>query len=432
MRPGGRLTAAIEVLGDILERHRPAADALADWGKAHRFAGSGDRAAIGNLVYDALRLRLSTAHRMGRDTPRALAIGVAASAWAMAPEAVLDLMTGLDHSPDPAGEDERHGVLGGAEMSDAAEHVRADVPDWLWPAFSASLGDAAVAEGAALSTRAPVDIRVNLLKAAREKVEKALGPFGAVPTPLSPVGLRIRPAEGTGRTANVQAETAFQKGQFEIQDEGSQIAALIAGAAHASSGQVLDLCAGGGGKSLALAAQKGNRGQVFATDADRHRLAPIHERLKRAGARNVQVRPARAGALDDLEGRMDLVLIDAPCTGTGVWRRKPDAKWRLKPEALARRLAEQDAVLAEGARFVRPGGRLCYVTCSLLEAENGERIAQFLKGHTGFRPLAMAPLWQAALGADAPFPGTAEAVNLLLTPARTKTDGFFVAVIERM
>ena len=213
------------------------------------------------------------------------------------------------------------------------------------------------------------------LKADRPKVLKALARFGATETPFSPDGVRIAATEGEGRHPNVQNEPAFQKGWFEVQDEGSQIAALMVGARPGE--QVLDLCAGAGGKTLALASAMANKGQVFATDSDRARLAPIFERLKRAGARNVQVREAGA-PLDDLAGRMDAVLIDAPCTGTGVWRRRPDAKWKLTDQALALRLGEQAALLADAARYVKPGGRLVYVTCSLLPDENADQVAAFL------------------------------------------------------
>jgi 16S rRNA (cytosine967-C5)-methyltransferase len=241
--------------------------------------------------------------------------------------------------------------------------------------------------------------------------------------------LRIAPVEGARRHPNVQAEEAFQRGRFEIQDEGSQLCALLVGTKPGE--QVLDFCAGAGGKTLALAARMENRGQIFAFDADRNRLAPIYDRLKRAGARNVQVRAPAPGALDDLVGRMDRVLVDAPCTGTGVWRRRPDAKWRVTPEALAKRIGEQDHVLAEAARYVRPGGVLAYATCSLLPPENGERIAAFLAAHADFSPAPMKEAWSAALPqVEAPAPAIGEAA-MLLSPRRTGTDGFFLALLRR-
>ena len=178
------------------------------------------------------------------------------------------------------------------------------------------------------------------------------------------------------------------EGLVEIQDEGSQLAALLSGAdAGAKSGEtVVDLCAGGGGKTLALAALMGNSGRIYATDTDIRRLAPIHARLERAGARNVEVRTPRGDAelLGDIAGTVDLVLIDAPCTGVGAWRRNPDAKWRVRPGALEQRIKAQDAVLDRAAALVRPGGRIAYITCSLLDEENGARVRAFLAGHPDF------------------------------------------------
>ena len=428
MIPGGRLSAAIEVLGSILTHHRPAAEALADWGKTHRFAGSGDRAAIGNLVYDALRRRLSTAARMGADTPRALVLGTAGASWGLTADAVAALCSGTGHDPAPLLYIESE-ALNRTLPAEAPDHVRADVPDWLWPSFTTAFGSQAVAEGETLSRRAPLDLRVNALKAGRDKVLKALEAFGAVATPLSPWGIRIAAPQGGGRTPNVHAEAGFQKGWFEVQDEGSQVAALIAAAAAGPGAQVLDLCAGGGGKTLALSAALANKGQIFAYDSDRARLAPIHDRLKRAGARNVQVLPTRGPALEPLVGRMDCVVIDAPCTGTGVWRRRPEAKWKLKPEALERRIAEQRSILAEGIPLLKPGGRLVYITCSLLPAENAEQIAWALANHAGLKVEPIGALARSALGEASGSLTIDSGPGATLRPSETHTDGFFVAVL---
>jgi 16S rRNA (cytosine967-C5)-methyltransferase len=194
---------------------------------------------------------------------------------------------------------------------------------------------------------------------------------------------------------------------------------------------VLDLCAGAGGKSLAMAAGMSGKGRLVATDGDRARLAPIFDRVKRAAAHNVEVR--RAGAdLNDLAGRMDVVLVDAPCTGSGTWRRRPDAKWRLTERALANRIAEQDAILAEAARYPKPGGRLVYVTCSVLPDENEDRIAAFLAAHPEF---AVVPPVEAIAAADV-LPSVAQAAlltdhGIVLSPRRTATDGFFISVLRR-
>jgi 16S rRNA (cytosine967-C5)-methyltransferase len=428
MRPGARISAAIEVLTEVTDRHRPVSLALADWGKAHRFAGSGDRAAIGNLVYDALRRRSSLAQAMGDDTPRAICLGAAPSTFAVSPEAVADLCTGDDHAPPPLTDRERQGLL--APTGDAPPHVQADVPEWLWPAFVSQFADRAVAEGQAFTHRAPADLRVNTLKSTRERVMKSLASFHPVETPLSPLGVRIPPVEGPGRTPNLQAEAAFQAGWFEVQDEGSQLAALLTGASPRQ--QLLDLCAGAGGKTLAMAAAMHNTGQVYAYDDDRERLKAIHERMKRAATRNIQVLRARDRAgLEALGDRFDVVLVDAPCTGTGVWRRRPEAKWRLKPNNVESRLQEQRAVLDTAAAHVKSGGRLVYVTCSILPEENRGQVQAFLDRHAGFRVLPFAEVWRATVGSEPPASADGSDETLLLTPASHGTDGFFVAVIER-
>jgi len=429
MTPAARASAAIEVLADIDQRKRPASEALKDWGLGHRFAGSGDRAAIGNLVFDCLRTRLSAAYAMGEDSPRALVLRTLVSSWGMTPDQVAALCDGSRFAPAPLSAAERDG-LAGALPTDAPAHIRGDYPDWLASAFGQAFGDRAAEEGAALSARAPVDLRVNTLKAGRDKALKSLSRFAPAPTPYSRVGVRIAPREGAARSPHVEAEAGHGKGWFEVQDEGSQVASLLTGAAPRQ--QVIDLCAGAGGKTLALAALMENTGQLYAYDADRLRLRPIFERLKRAGARNVQVLPAgEPETLRPLEGKMDLVVIDAPCTGSGVWRRRPDAKWRLSPEMLAARVDEQRSVLDQGAALVKPGGRLAYITCSVLPGENREQVAAFLERHADFKIVPWRELWEAAVPVAPPPSADDSDETLLMTPLSHGTDGFFVAVVER-
>jgi 16S rRNA (cytosine967-C5)-methyltransferase len=428
MRPGAQIAAAIELLDEVLNRHRPAANALADWGKSHRFAGSGDRAAIGNLLYDALRRKRSLAAQMESDTPRDIVLAAAAHALGLSPEAVAASADGSPHAVAALTEAEQAGLA--RELpADAPAAVRGDFPDWLEPSFERAFGAAAADEGAALALRAPVDLRVNGLKTDRDKVLKALARFAPTPTPYSPVGLRLSAPHGPGRTPNVEAEAGHGKGWYEVQDEGSQIAALMAGVGPRM--QVLDLCAGGGGKTLAFAALMRNTGQVYAYDDDAHRLRPIFERLRRAGARNVQVLLAGdAAALNALGARFDVVFIDAPCTGTGAWRRRPDAKWRLKPANLAQRQEEQRALLELAGPLVKPGGRLAYVTCSVLPEENVGQIAWFSERHPEFTAVPWRESWAAGVGGEPPESACGEQA-LLLTPARHGTDGFFIAVLKR-
>jgi 16S rRNA (cytosine967-C5)-methyltransferase len=419
MRLPGRLAAAIQILSDIEARKRPASEALKDWGASNRIAGSGDRAAIGNLVFDALRKRFSHAARMEDDSARAALLAVLRHDWAMSAEEIAAACDPLAHGPE---------ALSGAERAalarelfepspDAPDWTRADVPEWLWPYWSRVFGADAVAEGQAMAQRAPVDLRVNTLKADRDKALKALSGFGAAATPHAATGLRIPASIGAARSPHVEADAAYLKGWVEIQDEASQIAVALAGAEPGM--QVADVCAGAGGKTLALAAALDNKGQVHAYDRDKHRLAPIYERVKRAGARNVQIHGPGAG-LDDLREKMDLVFVDAPCTGTGVWRRKPDSKLRLRPSALEQRQRDQAEALAFGAALVKPGGRLVYATCSVLAEENEDAVGAFLGSGEGWRRAALTGHAFVRDGGD-----------LLLSPKRSCTDGFFLAAIER-
>ena len=427
MRLGGRLAAAIEVLDDIERRHRPAAEALKDWGLSHRFAGAGDRAAIGNIVYDALRRKRSAGWLLDADTPRALGFGALLLEWRQTPQALNDALEGDRFAPPPLDEGECKAIAS-RQIEAAPDAVRADCPDWCAPLLEQAFGKDWVAEGSALSTRPPLDLRVNALKADRARVLSELSGMSAAATELAPHGIRIPPIDGSGRHPNVQAEPAFQKGWFEVQDEGSQIAAELAGAARGM--QVLDYCAGAGGKTLALSAAMENRGQVFAHDSEKARLAPIFDRIRRSDNRNIQVL-SKVQELSGLEGQMDVVLVDAPCTGSGTWRRRPDAKWRLTQKQLDVRIAEQATILDRAKAYVKPGGRLVYVTCSVFDAENGDQIDAFLARAGGFSAVDHHALWEGR------FPGKSDAVRIdgrrgvSLSPLRTGADGFFVATVIR-
>jgi 16S rRNA (cytosine967-C5)-methyltransferase len=306
--------------------------------------------------------------------------------------------------------------------------VQGDFPEWLSASLQSVFGDDLAAEMAAMASRAPVDLRVNSLKALRPKLVDMLAHLGVETAPIAPFGLRIRPS-AEGKAPSLQSEPAFLKGLIEIQDEGSQIVAALSGAKPGE--QVLDLCAGGGGKTLALAAMMNNRGQLYAADSDKRRLAPIHERIERAGVRNVQVRTPRGSAmmLDDLTGRMDLVLIDAPCTGTGTWRRNPDAKWRIRPGSLEERLKEQSEILENAASYLKPGGRLVYITCSILNEENDDQIEKLLAREPALAIVAIDPV-AANIGLTEKN-SRKTSYGILLTPHRTATDGFYCAMVHR-
>lgn len=426
MRLGGRLGAAIEVLDDIETRHRPAADAMRDWGLSHRFAGSGDRAAVGNLVYDALRRRHAAAWLLDDDSPRALILGSFLLENRLNVAALEEALAGDPFAPAQLSERERE-ALAGRKDNPMPDTVRANVPEWCLPLLKQVFGEAWVEECAALCDRPPLDLRANTLKGTRDRVVKALARHGAEPTRIAPQGVRIPPIEGYGRHPSLQGTEAFQRGWFEVQDEGSQIVAELAGAE--SGMQVLDYCAGAGGKTLACSARMQNRGQIFAFDADPQRLMPIHERIRRAGCRNVQIVFSQE-RLVGMEGQFDLVLVDAPCTGSGTWRRRPDAKWRLSAQRLETRVADQSAILDAVSPLVKPGGVIAYITCSIFEEENGRQVEAFLRRNPAFELADHDALWRARFP-HASVPVRISANGITLTPATTDTDGFFFAMLGR-
>jgi len=427
MRLGGRLAGAIEVLADIEARRRPVADALKDWGLAHRFAGSGDRAAIGNIVYDALRMKLSHAWLMDDDSATALGYAVMLRQWGKTPEQLAQEFDGDKFAPPPLSEDSIN-ALKSRSLVDAPLYIQGDIPEWVQPSLEAAFADDWLRQAKALNERPTLDLRANTLKANRDKVLKALEETGAVATRIARQGIRIPAGEGPSRLPNVTAELSFQKGWFEVQDEGSQIVADLAGATEGE--QILDYCAGGGGKTLAMAASMNNKGQVHAFDADRKRLAPIIERLKRAGTRNVQVHDRPAG-LNAFRDKFDRVLVDAPCTGTGTWRRRPDTKWRLTQRNLEERVGQQAEALDQAKAFVRPGGELLYVTCSVLPEENERQVRRFCAENPEFFITSALDRWTKTFGPAATKPHSADGETVTLTPATTDTDGFFFCAMTR-
>ncbi len=415
MRDGGRIAAAILVLDDMEVGHRPTKQALKRWSDGARYAGAKDRAFVSGLALDVLRRRRSLAWRMGAETNRARVLGVLKLDWGWSDERVAAAF-GEDHGPGALTEAE---AAPPRDLAGAPAAVAADYADWLDPHMTRVFGDDRAAEGAALAQRAPVDLRANTLKAGRDKVLSELEPIGAQAVDLLPNAVRLPAPDPAIRAPAAETFPAFARGWFEVQDVGSQIAAACAG--EIKGLQVLDFCAGGGGKTLALAAAMGNTGQIWAYDSDARRMTDLIPRAERAGVRNLQVRsPTERDPLRELAGTMDVVFVDAPCTGSGTWRRHPDAKWRLSAQQLERRMDEQDAVLDQAATFLKPDGRLIYVTCSLFAEENEDRVEAFMARTPGF---AVRP---------PPFEQFATPQGYLrLTPRSAGTDGFFAAVLER-
>jgi 16S rRNA (cytosine967-C5)-methyltransferase len=368
---------------------------------------------------------------MDADTPRARVLGMLRLERGMDTEAISNLCHGERFAPEPLSEAERS-ALTSRTLDGAPPHIAGDYPEWLDAPLAAVFGADRVAEATAMASRAPLDLRVNTLKAKREKVHASLKHLGAQETPWSPIGLRIE-LGADARNPGIHAEEDFIKGAVEVQDEGSQLAAMFSAAKPGE--QVIDLCAGAGGKTLALAAMMQGKGRLIATDHDKRQLAPIYERLSRAGVHNADVRAPKGDTdpLADIRASADLVLIDAPCTGTGTWRRNPDAKWRMRPGALEVRLKDQAEVLDRAAALVKPGGRIAYVTCSVLRSENGDQIRSFLSRHPEFsiQPLneTASVLWDKA--EDFENAALKSAEGWLMTPRRTGTDGFFVSVLKK-
>ena len=388
MTPAARVQAAIEILDEVTEAARSAGAAadtlIARYFKTRRYAGSKDRRAVRELVYRAIR-------RSGErpESGRAAMLGVAQDDTEL-----LALFDGSPHGPVPVAGDEP--VASGAAA-----------PEWLSGRFDPLIDES---ELCALLTRAPLDLRANRLRGSREEALAALP--DAEPTGLSPLGIRL--PEGFA----VDTTSAWQSGLVEIQDEGSQLLALACGASP--DGLVVDLCAGAGGKTLALAAEMANRGRLIACDTDRGRLSRMPPRLARAGVSIVETHLLNPNCelemLETFRGQADLVLVDAPCSGTGTWRRNPETRWRLTPERLKRLVALQAHVLDVAAELVRPGGILVYAVCSLLAEEGRGQTESFGRRRSGLVSEAL------------PMPGGRQAgMGRILTPAHDETDGFYVA-----
>jgi 16S rRNA (cytosine967-C5)-methyltransferase len=426
MTPAARLEAAIALLEAVEAAPGRPADAVAnDFFRERRFIGSGDRRAVSDRVWRVLRSRRRLTWWVPKAVPRMLvAASLLTEGWTLA--GVAETFSGDRFAPAGLERNEYNALRRvegqGLDHPEMPEAVRFELPDWLYPRMLARFGADLPAEMAALGLAAPLDLRVNLLKGTREDALAALAAEGweARPTALSPWGLRI-----DGRRP-VTSGPAFQSGLVEIQDEGSQLIAALTGALPGM--RVADWCAGAGGKTLALAAMMGNRGQIVACDVSASRLEGAVRRLRRAGVNNVErhlVIPGDKWA-KRRAGAFDRVLIDAPCTGTGTWRRNPDARHRLTEQDLLELTRKQSSILDAAQALVRSGGRLVYATCSLLQEENEGQVSAFLIRHPDFVLLPLARAW--------PFEGRSPEGSeemLSLTPGRHGTDGFFAAVLER-
>ncbi|WP_298499453.1 RsmB/NOP family class I SAM-dependent RNA methyltransferase [uncultured Maritimibacter sp.] len=359
MTPAARQAAAIGILDDWLAGGAPER-LLTNWARGNRYAGSGDRAAVRDIVYDAIRCRLSFAALGGADTGRGLVLGGLRAAG-RDPDAVF---TGERFAPAPLTEAERAGETA---LADLAEHVALDLPLWLLPDLRQSLGDDLSAVARDLRSRAPVFLRVHRQRTTREEAQAALAAEGIVTAPHDLADTALEVTEGARR---IRTSLTFTEGLVELQDAASQAVVLAAGVTPGA--RVLDYCAGGGGKALAFAAEGAT---VTAHDIDAARMGDIPERARRAKSTVRIVQPGQ------VEGTFDLVFVDAPCSGSGSWRRAPQGKWLLTRDDLDRLARVQSDILDRAVAHVAPGGRLAYATCSLLDAENRDQVDAFLARH---------------------------------------------------
>lgn len=406
------------------------------WGTANRYAGSKDRRAIADRVYKVLRARGRLSWIMGgREDGRALVIGSLHALDGLSVEEIEALHAGDGYGPRPLSKQERSRITGG--QGELPGWVAAGLPEFVVEDFKATFGERWTDEAHALmAPRAPIDLRVNDAKATLDEVEAELKAAGleVSRTPWSTLGLRV-PSEPP---PNIQALDGFKAGKFEIQDEGSQVVCWLAGAQPGTT--VVDYCAGGGGKTLGLAQAMGgpgsqNGGKLIAADVVNKRLENIRPRLKRAGVEaDLVLIGQNGGGLEAVNGQADLVFVDAPCSGSGTWRRRPEDAWRLTAEEVDKVHALQVRILGQAGKLVKPGGRLVYVTCSMLARENEASADAFEAANPDFRPVPVADVLSAPQLTDAArarFAQLASGARLRLSPASADTDGFFAAVYER-
>ncbi|MCU0969271.1 MAG: RsmB/NOP family class I SAM-dependent RNA methyltransferase [Rubrivivax sp.] len=419
MHPNALLDLATELMRAVLRLEHPADAVVSEFFRRHRALGQRERHALAETVYALLRRRLLYAH-LAQGGGGALERRLAILAW-QGPPAILRSALGPQEAAWLAQVD-------ATDREALPEKLRHNLPDWLAGALRTQLGDGFWPLVNALDRPAPLDLRVNVLRMKREQARDALAAAGieAVPTPYSPWGLRIE-----GKPALNRLEL-FTSGAIEVQDEGSQLLALLLDPHRGE--MVVDFCAGAGGKTLALGAAMRSTGRLYAFDVSGHRLAALKPRLARSGLSNVhpvQIAHERDERVKRLAGKIDRVLVDAPCSGLGTLRRNPDLKWRQSPASVAEMQARQGAILAAAARLLRPGGRLVYATCSLLAAENEEVVQPFETVAGGaFERSPVAPLLESLGVQDAV--SLAEGDFLRLWPHRHGTDGFFAAVWRRV
>lgn len=433
MTPAARLATIIAALTEIRETPKPADVVLSKFFRARRFIGAKDRGAMATAVYRILRCEARLEWWLWRTqveaTPRAFVLADTLLNEQTTVDELNSLCNGGQYAP-PRLDKHEHDMalqmegqpLNHAEMPD---YVRYECPEWIWPKLEETFGAELPTLLAAMQEPAALDLRVNTLKADKATLLRELQAVGwkVEETKFSPHGLRLH-----GRP-NLNSHPALQNGLMEIQDEGSQLIALVADTKPGM--RVLDFCAGAGGKTLAMAASMANKGRIIACDILESRLKRGSLRFRRAGAHNIDIQPLKNETdpwLKRHKDSFDRVLVDAPCSGTGTWRRNPEARWRQLGPDMEKLLATQASILASAARLVKPGGRLIYATCSILPDENQQQVDNFLTAHPEFTRLNVSDEWASWVD-DRPCPVTG--TDLSLNPATHNTDGFYAAVLVR-
>lgn len=438
MTPGARIQAAIELVDQILsawlsQKRIPADKMLQSYFTSHRYIGSKDRGQVSELVYWVLRHKAALEWWLDRTNQRLHGRSYVLAALVLRkeynPTSILSLAKDSQYSPPPLNEDEmkmvetlvRHDI----HHPDMPDHVRLNYPEWMDSVLTEAFGDKKEAALLAMNEQASTDLRVNTIKTTRETLMAELNRegFACTATETSPVGIRLE------KRGPIFTSETFKKGWFEVQDEGSQMVAQLV---DAQPGQrVIDFCAGAGGKTLALAAQMKNKGRILAFDTSEKRLAQLTPRIRRAAVDNVQthiISSENDAYIKRHKQTADRVLVDAPCSGSGTWRRNPDLKWRFTQQDLDEVTALQQSILQSALRLVKPGGRLIYATCSVLKEENEKQIAEVLKTVNNFKVVCAQKIWDKNAVSDEPDTNPS---YLSLTPHEDGVDGFFAAVLVR-
>ena len=429
MKLASQIQSSIEILEQILNRHRTVPSVMKEWGVNNRYAGVKDRATITNILNASLRRKISSSYIMSDDSPRAILIGTLINEFQFDINTLYDLFNNEKHAPMSLSDEEVLKVKEANEkLKNSEKWIKNDLPEWAASEYEKTFDINQDEQLQHLSNMPDLDIRVNSIKTNISKVEGELQKFLAIKTHHSPYGLRFKATGLSHKYPNLEKTLAYSKGHIEIQNEGSQIASILSGVIPGQ--QVLDYCAGHGGKAVVLSMLMNNTGQIFLHDIDESRLSNVPSRMRRLGIKNYQIKVN----LENVQNSnlFDVVFVDAPCTGSGTWRRKPDLKWRSSKEKLNGNIKAQHDIIREASKFVKVGGKLIYVTCSLFDSENDGQISDFLSSNSAFRLINYQTQWKYD---ENNIPKNAKSHNedtLLLSPMTHNTDGFFVAILERL